>query len=89
VSVWRGLNTLLVHRPAGSAKQRRNPVISIAAILTSRLDDVGSQCYLVIGCRWDLALRRSVLAQCSARPSLGYAKLGHHMIDARTASGGA
>jgi len=55
------LDTLLVHRPASSAKQRRNPAISVAAILAGKLDDVGSQCYLVIGCRWDLALRRSML----------------------------
>jgi len=33
----------------------------VAAILAGKLDDVGSQCYLVIGCRWNLALRRSML----------------------------
>src|SRR5690606_38947829 len=83
------LDTLLVHRPAGSAKQRRDPAISVAAILVGKLDDVGSQPCLIIWCRRDLALRRSVLAQRSTCPSLGDAKLGHHVIDARPASGGA
>jgi hypothetical protein len=57
--------------------------------LAGKLDDVGSQSRLVIGCRRDLALRRSVLTQCPARPSLGDAKLGRNMIDACATSGGA
>ena len=83
------LNTLLVHRPASSAKQRRNPAISVASILAGKRDDVGSQSYLVIGCRGDLALRRSMLTQSPACPSFGDAKLNCYMIDASTASGGA
>lgn len=43
------LNTLLIHSPASSTKQRRNTAISVAAILAGKLDNVGSQCYLVIG----------------------------------------
>ena len=37
------LDTLLVHRPASSAKQRRDPAISVATILAGKLDDVGRQ----------------------------------------------
>jgi hypothetical protein len=50
-------DTLLVHRPAGSTQQRRDPAISVAAILMGKFDDVRSQRGLVIGCRWNLSLR--------------------------------
>ena len=83
------LDTLLVHHPSGSAEHRCNPAISVAAILAGKLDDVGSQSRLVIGCRRSLALRRSVLTQSPARTSLGDAKLSCYMIDASTAPGGA
>src|SRR5690242_17403067 len=72
-------DTLLVHRPAGSAKQRRDPAVSVAAILTGELNNVGRQSGLIIRCRWDLALRRSMLSQHVACPSLGDAKLGPDM----------
>src|SRR5664280_2020145 len=71
------LNPLLVHRPASPAKQRRNPAVSVAAILTGKGNDVGSQPCLIIRCRRNLALRRSMLPQHLACPPLGYAKLGH------------
>ena len=83
------LDTLLVHRPAGSTQQRRDPAVSVAAILAGKFDDVGSQCCLVIGCRWGLSLRRSMLTQGSAGPSLGDAKLGRDVIHAGAAAGGA
>ena len=82
-------NTLLVHRPAGPTQQRRDPAISVAAILAGKLNDVGRQCGLIIWCRRSLSLRRLVLTQCPACPSLGDAKLGRHMIHARAAAGGA
>ena len=71
------LDTLPVRRPTGATQQRRNPAISVAAILTGKLDDVRSQRSFIIGCRWFLSLRRSVLSQpgmpvsrrCQARPS--------------------
>ena len=80
------LDTLLVHRPAGSAKQRRDPAIPVAAVLAGKFDDVGSQSCLVIGRRRNLPLRRSMLTQCPASSSLGDAKLGCHMIHARAAA---
>src|ERR1700724_3831194 len=56
--VWRALsaspdslNTLLAHRPTGVTQQRRDPAISVAAILAGKLDDVGSQRDLIIRCR--------------------------------------
>jgi len=57
--------------------------------LAGKFDDVGSQGCLIIERRRDLPLRRSVLTQCPARPSLGDAKLGRDMIDACATSGGA
>jgi hypothetical protein len=83
------LDTLLVHRPASFAKQRRDPAISVAAILAGKLDDVGRQRCLVIGCRRYFALRRSMLAQSSACSSLGDTKLSRHTIHASAAARGA
>src|SRR5438105_4578056 len=83
------LDTLLVHPPTGAPQQRRDPAISVAAVLAGKFDDVGSQDCLVIRRRRDLPLRRSMLTQCSACPSLGDAKLGCDMIDAGAAPRGA
>jgi hypothetical protein len=55
------LDALLVYRPSCTTKQHRDPAISIAAILAGKRDDVGSQCRFVIGCRWDPALRGTML----------------------------
>ena len=81
------LDTLLVHPPAGATQQCRDPAIPVAAVLAGKFDDVGSQDCLVIGRRRDLSLRRSMLPQGSARPSLGDAKRGCYMIDASAATG--
>jgi hypothetical protein len=83
------LDTLLVHRPSGAAQNRCDPAISVTAVLAGKFDDVGGQRGLIIGRRRDLPLRRSMLSQRSACPSLGDAKIGCYMIDACTASGGA
>jgi hypothetical protein len=57
--------------------------------LAGKFDDVGCQHSFIIGCRWGLSLRRSMLTQSSACPSLGDAKLGRDMIHAGAAAGGA
>lgn len=82
-------NALLVHRPPGATQHRRDPAIPVAAVLAGKLDDIGSQCGLVIGRRRDLSLRRSMLPQGPARPPLGDAEFGCDMIHAGAASGGA
>jgi hypothetical protein len=83
------LDTFLVHRPAGSTQQRRDPAISVAAILAGKLDDVGRQRRLVIGCRRSLTLRRSagpvlgmpVSRRCQARSSHDPRKRGGRFVD--------
>ena len=82
-------NALLVYRPPGAPQHRRNPAIPVAPVLASKFDDVSSQCGFVIGRPRNLPLRRSMLTQYSARPSLGDAKLGCNMIHACAAAGGA
>jgi hypothetical protein len=82
-------NALLVHRPPGASQHRRNPAIPVAPVLASKFDDVGSQCGFIIGRPRNPPLRRSMLTQGPACPSLGDAKLGGDMIHACTASGGA
>src|SRR3954466_7585976 len=82
-------NALLVHRPPGSTQHRRNPAISVTAVLAGKLDDIGSQCCLVIGRPRNLPLRRSMLPQGPAHPSLGDTEFGCDMIHACAASGGA
>jgi hypothetical protein len=72
-----------------AARQSQNVQPRNLAILTGKFDDIRSQHGFVIGCRWNLSLRRSVLAQRPACSSLGDAEPGHHMIHARAAAGGA
>ena len=83
------LDPLAVHDPAGSMQHRRDATITVAAILSGERDDIGGQCRFIVRSRGDLALRRSMLAQNQARPSLGHAKFSNHMIHAGTATRGA
>ena len=83
------LDALLVHQPPRPTKKSRNPPIAIAAILVSKLNDVGSQSCLIISSGWCLALCRSVLPQSPAGSSLGYPKLRHDMAHTRAATCGA
>src|SRR5436305_15250328 len=72
-------DTLLVHRPARSAKQRRDPAVSVTAILAGKRNDVGGQCRFIIRCCRCLALCGAMLAKGPARPSLRYTKLCRDM----------
>ncbi len=80
---------LMVHRPSRMAKQRRHPAIAIATILLCQCDDVLRQRLFVICPTRHLALRRSMLTQHPAYPSLGYRKRSSHMINAASPPRGA
>jgi hypothetical protein len=71
----------MIHRPPGVSQQGRHPAIAVATILLRQRDDVFRQRLFVICPARHLALRRSMLAQHSADPSLGHQKLSLHMID--------
>jgi hypothetical protein len=52
-------------------------------------DNVGGQARLIIGCFGTFALRRSMLPQNPARPSLGDPQFSDNTINARPATRGA
>ena len=83
------LDPLQVHHPAGSPQHRGDAAIAVAAVLDGEPDDVGREPLLVIWGRRCLALRRTVLPEHTAGHALGHAVLGHHMLDAGAATGGA
>jgi len=71
------------------AQQRRHPAVAVSTILLCQCDDVLRQRLLVIRPARHLALRRSMLTQHPAYPSLGYRKLSSHMINAASPPRGA
>jgi hypothetical protein len=83
------LDTLDVHHPAGIPQQRRDAAITVASVLDSERDNVGSQRRLIIRYLRNLALRRAMLAKNPADKSLGDAVLSNHMLHASTATRGA
>ena len=83
------LDTLDVHDPAGISRQRRDPAISVAAILDRERDDVGGQRRLIVWGPGDLALRRAMLAEHAAGEAFGNAERLLNALDTDTAAGGA
>src|ERR1700687_5634849 len=53
------LDPLIIDQPARMAQQRRDLAIGVAAVLTSKLDDISGQTLFIISPRWRLALRRA------------------------------
>src|SRR5476649_2624047 len=78
-----------VHHPAGIPQQRRDAAITVASVLDSERDNVGSQRRLIICRLRNLALRRAMLAKNPAGKSLGDAVFSSHMLHASTATRGA
>jgi len=74
------LDALLVHQPAGTPQQRRDPPVAVAAILPGQGNDVGRQRRFVIRCLGDLALRRPWLAEHAAGKPLRYPERGHGVL---------
>jgi hypothetical protein len=60
--------------------------VTVAAILSGKLDDVGRQPLLVVAALRRPALRRAMLAERRTRATLGDAKLNANMLDAGTAT---
>ena len=83
------LNTLPVHHPPRCPQKRRDPAVSVAAILAGELDDVSCQSHFIVGrCRHP-ALRGPMLSQGPACPPLRYTQFGNNMVHTRTATCGA
>lgn len=83
------LDPLVVHCPSRMAEQRGHPAITVAAILLRQCDYILRQHLFVIRPAWRFALRRSMLTQHPADPSLGLRKLLSNMIDAAPSPRGA
>jgi hypothetical protein len=83
------LDPLVVDEPAGAAQQLGDLAIAIAAILASKLDDVGCQPLFVFTALRDLALRRTMLAERRTGATLGDGQLPSNMLDASSATRGA
>jgi hypothetical protein len=84
------LHPLVVDQPArGRAQQLRDLAVAVAAILPSKLDDVGGEPFLVVPAPRDPALCRAVLLErCTGAP-LGNLKLPSDVLDAGAAPRGA
>ena len=83
------LDPLGVHRPAGMAKQGRDPPVAVAAVGLGQLDDVGGQRRLIIAPTGGLALGGPMLAQGRADPPFRDPQLDLDQVDASPATGGA
>ena len=80
----------VVDDPAGGRSQKlRDLPIAVAAILTGELNDVGGQPFFVISPRRNAPLRRTVLSEHTADPSLGQFQLRSNMVNAGSATRGA
>ena len=62
---------LVVHAPALSAEQRRDPAIAVAAILAGQQRDRLGERRLIVGPDTSIALRRARLSDDPAHPTLG------------------
>ena len=81
---------LVVDDPAdGRSQKLRNFPIAVAAILTGELNDVGGQPFFVISPRRYPSLRRTVLSEHTADPSLGQFQLRSNVVNAGSATRGA
>lgn len=70
-------------------QQRGDLAITVAAILTGKLDDITGQPFFVVAPRWRLTLRRAMLSERRTGTTLGDVKLTSDMIDALPSAGGA
>jgi len=63
--------------------------IAIAAVLPSKLDNIGGETLLVLTTARDLALRRAMLPERRTGATLGDTQLRSHLLNAGTATRGA
>ena len=83
------LDPLVVDCPARLAQQRGDLAIAIAAVLPSKLDNIGGETLLVLTIARDLALRRAMLPERRTGATLGDMQLRSHLLNAGTATRGA
>src|SRR5215831_6617958 len=83
------LDPLVVDCPARLAQQFGDLAIAIAAVLPSKLDNIGGETLLVLTTARDLALRRAMLPERRTGATLGDMQLRSHLLNAGTATRGA
>src|SRR5262249_60737140 len=83
------LAPLVVDCPARLAQQFGDLAIAIAAVLPSKLDNIGGETLLVLTTARDLALRRAMLPERRTGATLGDMQLHSHLLNAGTATRGA
>src|SRR6516162_1370070 len=83
------LDPLVVDCPARPAQQFGDLAIAIAAVLPSKLDNIGGETPLVLTAARDLALRRAMLPERRTGATLGDMQLRSHLLNAGTATRGA
>jgi hypothetical protein len=80
------LDPFVVHLPACVVQQAGDHAVAIAPVLIGQLDDIVSQTLFVGLALGRLALRGSMLAQCTAGPALRYAQFLPHLVNALAAT---
>ena len=83
------LDPLVVDCPASLAQQFGDLAIAVAAVLPSKLDNVGGETLLVLTTARDLALRRAMLPERRTGATLGDMQLRSDLLNAGTATRGA
>ena len=83
------LNPLVVDYPARLAQQFGDLAIAIAAVLPSKLDNIGGETLLVLTTARELALCRAMLPERRTGATLGDMQLRSHLLNAGTATRGA
>src|SRR5262249_36518115 len=83
------LDPLVVDCPARLAEQFGDLAIAIAAVLPSKLDNIGGWTLPVLTTARDLALRRAMLPERRTGATLGDMQLRSHLLNAGTATRGA
>src|SRR5262245_9238952 len=83
------LDPLVVECPARLAQQFGDLAIAIAAVLPSKLNNIGGETLPVLTTARDLALRRAMLPERRTGATLGDMQLRSHLLNAGTATRGA
>jgi hypothetical protein len=83
------LDPLVVDDPACLAQELGDLAIAIAAVLPSKLDNIGCETLLVVTAARDLALRRAMLPERRTGAALGDMQLRSDLLNAGAATRGA
>jgi hypothetical protein len=79
----------MIYVPAAVVQHARDHAITVLFELFCQPDAILSHPFFIRQAAWCFALNRPILADCATEPALGYAEGVPHMIDAKTATGGA